>query len=84
MARKKKEPVYHPERDWHVSFLSSVLGEFDSKTVDGTLYWQDHGVDYENGRVILWPTNDDAWQKAYMIYGYCMHNKIECSFSDGY
>ena len=84
MVKKEKEPVYHPERDWHVSFLSSVLGEFDSKTVDGTLYWQDHGVDYENGRVILWPTTSDAWQKEYMIYCYCIHNKIECSFNEGH
>jgi hypothetical protein len=83
MTKKKKEPVSHPERDWHVSFLSSVLGEFDSKTEDGTLYWQDFGVDYENGRVVLWPANDDAWQKAYMISGYCRFNKIPCIFEDG-
>ena len=60
MARKKIDPVNHPERDWHISFLSSEVVEFDSKTVVGTLYWQDHGVDYENGRVILWPTTSDA------------------------
>jgi hypothetical protein len=80
MARKKKEPAYHPERDWHVSFLSSVLGEFDSKTEDGTLYWQDYGVDYAKGHVKLCPTSGEEWQKAYTIYGYCKYNNIDCSF----
>ena len=80
MTKKKKEFVPPPERDWHVSFLSSVLGDFDSKTEDGALYWQDYGVDYAKGHVKLCPTSGEEWQKAYTIYGYCKYNNIDCSF----
>tara|TARA_A100001201_G_scaffold75718_1_gene68460 strand:- start:955 stop:1287 length:333 start_codon:yes stop_codon:yes gene_type:complete len=71
------------DRDWHLNFLIDYLGPFDSRGIDGRLFWQDCGVDYFDGQVNLWPNSEEAWDKAYYISGYCKFNDIPCKFEGG-
>ena len=71
------------DRDWHLNFLIDYLGPFDSRGIDGRLFWQDCGVDYFDGEVNLWPNSEEAWDKAYYISGYCRFNDIPCKFEVG-
>ena len=70
-------------RDWDLNFLVEHLGPFDTRGVDGRLFWEDWGVDYFDGEVTLWPSSEEAWDKAYYISGYCRFNDIPCKFEGG-
>lgn len=69
-------------RDWDLNFLIATLGEFDSRGIDGRLFWQDWGVDYQDGQINLSSSSDlEVMDMIYKIIGYCELNDITYVFT---